>query len=982
MRRLFVLLAMLIVATQAHAAVTLLQAKTCAANGSSEACAFTSNVTAGSFIAICSAHRDSSRNISTVVDEDGDTYNLVDGKDSNGNASNYLYYAKNATAGAKTITVTYSASVQHAVTIAEFAGVSTTSPLDTNAHQTANASGASQNTGTLTGANLDQANNLFIGCFAQTEVTSNTVNWSGATSLSGTGVSEAAEGGSGAIVSSTIQYEIRNGSSADEQINVTGNANAGSTGVGRIQAFKEAVATFTLTITPAGAGKGRVASTPAGVNCGPGSCSGVYDTGTVVTLLGTPAYDSNGPAWSGDADCSDGSVTMSADVNCTATFAQKARRDLTITKILSGGCDGLIRSAGREIDCGTGCASDGYEFIDGEIDWVNAYPDAGCKFDGWGGAGAPATTVGGKVTMSADRTLTATFSAQGGAAEHFHVRPGGSNATNCTGLANADYDGSGTGEACAFNTVAEGVNGSRGGNPYSCANGDDVSVHGVVTYSENVAMPSVCQCPSRDNPCVIQFDGATTIMDPGANTGALTFGNTTAANRARFIEVRNGRLKGGTATNIGADGSKVSSEVAVIDTTLTDFAQFGPKTSPPDSAVMFAASNSSTDGNIIDGVVVDGDETSCVDFQASNGAHTCGTRYANAFYGGGSQGLDIRNVVVKEIRGCVGRLAAGSVVQDSRFIDVGCMEEAADDACFQVYDAENLIFRRLDLEDVRGGADSGSFPIIKMRRTCIGSAPCANPVNPVGMAVYNVTTTTTACSGTTSACAANSRGSAVRADGVVSFKDGPGAGDLGVYGEFTSSRIIYQGVAGTGSLVLYTDDDTDVNSVCPSPLTWTGDIFYQSNTTPANHKTCSGTFQGYDSTNVQTDPGIDGNRKPTQWAEACFPFGNAYTARDGDVASGYVGAYPGACASAPASESCFDGILNQNETCNDGGGVCGATCDIGEACGGAGDCVSGLCSGGICSAPSAPAAVVIGRNPSATKGWPWWNSRSTRRVRP
>ena len=37
------------------------------------------------------------------------------------------------------------------------------------------------------------------------------------------------------------------------------------------------------------------------------------------------------------------------------------------------------------------------------------------------------------------------------AAGPYYVRTGGSTGTNCTGLADADYDGSGTGEACAFN---------------------------------------------------------------------------------------------------------------------------------------------------------------------------------------------------------------------------------------------------------------------------------------------------------------------------------------------------------------------------------------------------------------------------------------------------------------------------------------------------------------------------------------------------
>ncbi len=41
-----------------------------------------------------------------------------------------------------------------------------------------------------------------------------------------------------------------------------------------------------------------------------------------------------------------------------------------------------------------------------------------------------------------------------GAAGPYYVRVGGSDSTNCTGLADVDYDGSGTGEACAFSHPA------------------------------------------------------------------------------------------------------------------------------------------------------------------------------------------------------------------------------------------------------------------------------------------------------------------------------------------------------------------------------------------------------------------------------------------------------------------------------------------------------------------------------------------------
>ena len=75
----------------------------------------------------------------------------------------------------------------------------------------------------------------------------------------------------------------------------------------------------TLTVSKTGAGTGTVTSAPAGISCGT-ACSFSFASGAIVTLSATPGASSFFTGWSGDADCSDGNVTMSAARNCTANF--------------------------------------------------------------------------------------------------------------------------------------------------------------------------------------------------------------------------------------------------------------------------------------------------------------------------------------------------------------------------------------------------------------------------------------------------------------------------------------------------------------------------------------------------------------------------------------------------------------------------------------------------------------------------------------
>jgi len=77
---------------------------------------------------------------------------------------------------------------------------------------------------------------------------------------------------------------------------------------------------YTLIVTKAGNGSGTVTSSPPGITCGT-DCSEVYTTAsTTVTLTGVADSGSVFVGFSGDPDCTDYVVSMTASKTCIATF--------------------------------------------------------------------------------------------------------------------------------------------------------------------------------------------------------------------------------------------------------------------------------------------------------------------------------------------------------------------------------------------------------------------------------------------------------------------------------------------------------------------------------------------------------------------------------------------------------------------------------------------------------------------------------------
>ena len=158
---------------------------------------------------------------------------------------------------------------------------------------------------------------------------------------------------------------------------------------------------FALTVAKAGDGGGTVTSMPAGIGCG-SDCAEAYPSGTAVTLNVAPQAESLFAGWagacSGTGACT---VTVDAAKSVTATFSLK-RYALAVAKAGTGG--GLVTSSPAGIDCGATCSA---SFASGTAVTLAVGPAAGSSFAGW--SGACSGTGGCTVTMTAAKSVTATF---------------------------------------------------------------------------------------------------------------------------------------------------------------------------------------------------------------------------------------------------------------------------------------------------------------------------------------------------------------------------------------------------------------------------------------------------------------------------------------------------------------------------------------------------------------------------------------------
>ena len=161
---------------------------------------------------------------------------------------------------------------------------------------------------------------------------------------------------------------------------------------------------YTLSISKSGTGTGTVTGT--GINCGT-DCNEPFYVGTQVSLTAAIGADSEFTGWSGACSGTNNpcTVTMSANVAVTATFAATGTPQGPYTLSISKSGTGTGTVTGPGISCGTDCSE---PFTAGTQVSLTAAGDAGSLFTGWSGACSGATNPC-AVTMDANKAVTPGF---------------------------------------------------------------------------------------------------------------------------------------------------------------------------------------------------------------------------------------------------------------------------------------------------------------------------------------------------------------------------------------------------------------------------------------------------------------------------------------------------------------------------------------------------------------------------------------------
>ena len=158
-------------------------------------------------------------------------------------------------------------------------------------------------------------------------------------------------------------------------------------------------------------GKGRVTSSPAGIDCESLSCSADFTSGTTVTLIAAPASGYGFAGWGTDCTGAGGcTLSVSKDATVYANFVAQTPpppAQVHLTATVTG--PGAVTGAG--LDCGESTKKCDVTLAGGSTVTLTASTGGGTRFTGWGGAcsGASSTCT---VTLQSDTKVTAEFQSE------------------------------------------------------------------------------------------------------------------------------------------------------------------------------------------------------------------------------------------------------------------------------------------------------------------------------------------------------------------------------------------------------------------------------------------------------------------------------------------------------------------------------------------------------------------------------------------
>ena len=153
-------------------------------------------------------------------------------------------------------------------------------------------------------------------------------------------------------------------------------------------------------------GEGTVTSTPAGLSCSSGTCSGTFSQGSSVTLTTAPNSGSTFSGW--DGACSGTSscvLTLSSSASVSANFSTVSR---SLSVSLTGDGKGSVTSSPAGLTCSEGTCD--ALFPEGTTVTLTPITQSGSVFQGWNGvcSGTSSCTM----TLSSSQVAGATFTSE------------------------------------------------------------------------------------------------------------------------------------------------------------------------------------------------------------------------------------------------------------------------------------------------------------------------------------------------------------------------------------------------------------------------------------------------------------------------------------------------------------------------------------------------------------------------------------------